>query len=248
MSGDLVSLRLFLVSAAPPHNDLWREGAALARCRSNSRRWMPPPPKPGCAAAASISASWTANLTRSDKTSVIKAARARKTGAVALCYRTARQRAPRRRRRRGGQTRRRHRRAQGDRDLHPRQNAHPGSRSSTIPKPCAASCARSWRPAASNWTSTRPRTAAPRSIDCAAANRRGVSRLQHAGPQRRRHLARTSSGESPQAAIVMMSSSLKRGASGRPHSSGALGFLKKPFYPADVDAVLERHFGLREAN
>jgi DNA-binding NtrC family response regulator len=54
--------------------------------------------------------------------------------------------------------------------------------------------------------------------------------------------------QSPQATIVMMSASLKRGASGRPHLSGALGFLKKPFYPADVDAVFERYFGLREAN
>ena len=26
--------------------------------------------------------------------------------------------------------------------------------------------------------------------------------------------------------------------------SGANGFLKKPFYPADVDPVLERYYGL----
>jgi CheY-like chemotaxis protein len=50
----------------------------------------------------------------------------------------------------------------------------------------------------------------------------------------------------PDAAIVMMTTSLNRGASGRPHLSGALGFLKKPFYPADVDAVLARYFGLNE--
>jgi hypothetical protein len=30
--------------------------------------------------------------------------------------------------------------------------------------------------------------------------------------------------------------------------SAALGFLKKPFYPADVDAVLEQYFGLRGPN
>jgi hypothetical protein len=42
----------------------------------------------------------------------------------------------------------------------------------------------------------------------------------------------------------MITSSLKRGASARPHLAGALGFLKKPFYPADVDAILERYFGL----
>ena len=33
------------------------------------------------------------------------------------------------------------------------------------------------------------------------------------------------------------------GACRRPQLSGALGFLKKPFYPADVDAVLGRYFG-----
>src|ERR1019366_3640311 len=54
--------------------------------------------------------------------------------------------------------------------------------------------------------------------------------------------------ESPDVAIVMMSSALNRGAAGRLHLSGALGFLKKPFYPADVDAVLERYFGLNGSN
>lgn len=51
--------------------------------------------------------------------------------------------------------------------------------------------------------------------------------------------------ECPNVAVVMMSSLLVRGASGRPHLSNALAFLKKPFYPADVDVVLERYFGLR---
>jgi CheY-like chemotaxis protein len=51
--------------------------------------------------------------------------------------------------------------------------------------------------------------------------------------------------ENPNAAVVVMSSVLVRGAAGRPHLSNALAFLKKPFYPADVDVVLERYFGLR---
>jgi DNA-binding response OmpR family regulator len=54
--------------------------------------------------------------------------------------------------------------------------------------------------------------------------------------------------ESPNVAIVMMSSALNRGASGRPHLSGALGFLKKPFYLKDVDGVLARYYGLYESN
>jgi CheY-like chemotaxis protein len=51
--------------------------------------------------------------------------------------------------------------------------------------------------------------------------------------------------ENPSAAVVMMSSVLVRGASGRPHLSNVLAFLKKPFYPADFDVVLECYFGLR---
>lgn len=50
----------------------------------------------------------------------------------------------------------------------------------------------------------------------------------------------------PDVAVVMMSSALGRGAAGRPYLSEALAFLKKPFYPADVDDVLERYFGLRD--
>ena len=50
--------------------------------------------------------------------------------------------------------------------------------------------------------------------------------------------------EHPNLAVVMMSSSLNRGAAGRPQASEALASLRKPFYPADVDAVLERYFGL----
>lgn len=50
--------------------------------------------------------------------------------------------------------------------------------------------------------------------------------------------------ECPNVDVVMMSSVLVRGAAGRPHLWNALAFLKKPFYPADVDAVLERYFGL----
>jgi hypothetical protein len=31
------------------------------------------------------------------------------------------------------------------------------------------------------------------------------------------------------------------------HKAGALGFLSKPFYPADVDTVLGRYYGLHDA-
>ncbi|HTT47251.1 MAG TPA: response regulator [Pseudolabrys sp.] len=47
-------------------------------------------------------------------------------------------------------------------------------------------------------------------------------------------------------AVVVMSPAPGRGAAASPHLSEALALLKKPFYPADVDAVLKRHFGLAE--
>jgi DNA-binding response OmpR family regulator len=54
--------------------------------------------------------------------------------------------------------------------------------------------------------------------------------------------------EDPDAAIVMMTTALDEAASDSPHLSGTLALLKKPFFPADVDAVLERYFGLHEPN
>jgi hypothetical protein len=64
MSGDLVSLRLFLVSAAPPHHDLWREGAVQASVPIEFKAVDAPPPKSGCAVAVWISASWMARSMR----------------------------------------------------------------------------------------------------------------------------------------------------------------------------------------
>jgi DNA-binding NtrC family response regulator len=45
-------------------------------------------------------------------------------------------------------------------------------------------------------------------------------------------------------AVVMMTTTLEPELAARAHASGALAFLKKPFYPADIDALLTRHFGL----
>lgn len=49
---------------------------------------------------------------------------------------------------------------------------------------------------------------------------------------------------SPNAAVVMMTKTLKNGFAERTRAAGALACLKKPFYPADIDAMLERYFGL----
>jgi len=51
----------------------------------------------------------------------------------------------------------------------------------------------------------------------------------------------------PQVSVVMMTSAATNGLIERAQTSGALAFLKKPFYPADIDAVIERHYGLHVA-
>jgi CheY-like chemotaxis protein len=48
----------------------------------------------------------------------------------------------------------------------------------------------------------------------------------------------------PQVSVVMMTSTVDNKVADRANSSGALAFLKKPFFPADIDIVLERHYGL----
>jgi CheY-like chemotaxis protein len=50
--------------------------------------------------------------------------------------------------------------------------------------------------------------------------------------------------ESPNVAVVMMTSTVDNAIADRAHAAGALAFLKKPFYPADIDSVLERYYGL----
>jgi CheY-like chemotaxis protein len=48
----------------------------------------------------------------------------------------------------------------------------------------------------------------------------------------------------PNVSVVMMTSTVDNAVTNRARASGALAFLKKPFYPADIDTVLERYFGL----
>lgn len=50
--------------------------------------------------------------------------------------------------------------------------------------------------------------------------------------------------ESPRVAVVMMTSTLDNAIADRAHAAGVAAFLKKPFFPKDIDAVLERFFGL----
>jgi CheY-like chemotaxis protein len=50
--------------------------------------------------------------------------------------------------------------------------------------------------------------------------------------------------ETPNVAVVIMTSTLEAGVAERARAAGALAFLKKPFYPSDIDAMLERYYGL----
>jgi DNA-binding NtrC family response regulator len=50
---------------------------------------------------------------------------------------------------------------------------------------------------------------------------------------------------SPNVDVVIMSSEAAIPVIERASRAGAAAFLKKPFYPADIDAILHRIFGLR---
>jgi CheY-like chemotaxis protein len=47
----------------------------------------------------------------------------------------------------------------------------------------------------------------------------------------------------PRVDVVMMTATEDEAMSGRAQASGAVAFLKKPFYPADIDAVITRIYG-----
>jgi hypothetical protein len=56
---------------------------------------------------------------------------------------------------------------------------------------------------------------------------------------------KTNRRTNPQAAVVVMTNA-KSVDDRRRRPAGTLGLLKKPFYPADVDALIERYRGLRK--
>ncbi len=49
----------------------------------------------------------------------------------------------------------------------------------------------------------------------------------------------------PDLHVVIMTSTTDEGVAERARRAGAVAFLRKPFYPADIDAVLHRIFGLQ---
>ena len=49
----------------------------------------------------------------------------------------------------------------------------------------------------------------------------------------------------PDLHVVIMTSTADEGVAERARRAGAVAFLKKPFYPADIDTILHRIFGLQ---
>ena len=247
MNGDLVSLRLLLVAAAPPQQDLWREGAAQASVPIDFEAHDTATAKAALRSGGVDICVLDAELTDADKASVIKAARAKKP--APLIFVSA-----------------------------PRGSARPDNTDGVLPVPTNAGdarkaveiCIRAKLPTQVLIVDdsdtmrgiVRKILAASRfeldiheAADSTAAleqlryGKFGMVFLDYNMPRLNgADILLGIKHESPNVAIVMMSSALNRGASGRPHLSGALGVLKKPFYPADVDAVLERYFGLHGSN
>lgn len=53
--------------------------------------------------------------------------------------------------------------------------------------------------------------------------------------------------ETPEVAVVMMTTTVDEPVVEQAMAAGALGFLRKPFYPADIDRVLDRYYGFSTA-
>ena len=49
----------------------------------------------------------------------------------------------------------------------------------------------------------------------------------------------------PGMAVVMITSAIDNAVADRAHAAGVTAFLKKPFYPSDIDEILARHYGLQ---
>ena len=245
MSGDLVSLRMILVGAAPPNEDLWREGASQAT--------VPIDFEVGTTAAAKAALSrggvdicvLDAELDEIGKASVIRAARAKRPGPLIFVS------APR------GSAR-------------PEKTdgvlpvpANPGAAQKLV-----EICIRAKMPTrvlivddsdALRGIVRKILKASRFDLDIqeASDSTAALNQLRNGGfgmvfldynvpGLNGADILLGIKRENPHVAIVMMTSASQKVASGRRRRlSGALGFLTKPFYPADVDAVLERYLGLQ---
>lgn len=248
MSSDLVSLHLLMVTASGPQRELWREGAAMAS--------IPIDFDAGDAAAAKIVLAkggvdicvLDQALSDDDKAAVIKAARRSKNPAP-IVFVSA-----------------------------PRGSVRPDNIDGALPKATNAddarklveTCIRVKMPTkvliAGDSGTTRGVVhkvlAASRfdlDIHEASENSAALSQLR-AGSFGMVFLDRGMLGlngadplaqirrEVPNVAIIIMTSDRDDADAARSKLRGTLALLKKPFYPADVDAVLERYYGLHQSD
>ena len=244
MSGDLITLRLLLVAAEPPQQDLWREGALQASVPIDFEA------RDAAAAKAALGKGdidicvLDGELDDVGKASVIKAARAKKP--APLVFLSA-----------------------------PKGSARPNNIDGALTKPGTADDARKAIDTCIRAKLPTPVLIVDNSDTVRGIVRKilAASRFDlevHEAGDSTATLDRLRTGDIglvfldynmpglngadilsglkrhyPEVAIVMMGSEQKKAASGRPHLSRALAMLKKPFYPADVDAVLRRYFGLQ---
>jgi DNA-binding response OmpR family regulator len=246
MSGDLVSLCLLLVAASSPHEELWREGAAQASVPIDFEARDAAGARVMLAKGGVDICVLDAALADADKASVIKAARAKQP--VPLVFVSA-----------------------------PRGSARPDKTDGVLPVPANAGdacklveiCIRAKMPtpvlvvddsdtlrgivrkilAASRFElDVHEASDSTAALDQLRTGKFGMVFLDYNMPGLNgADILLGIKHESPDVAIVMMTSAFNKAGSKRRRLSGALAFLKKPFYPADVDAVLERYFGLHEA-
>lgn len=240
MSDDLVSLRLLLVTAEQAQQELWRQGAALASVPLELEAASAAGAKAALGRGAVDFCVIDAGLTEADSAAVIRAARAKQP--APLIFMSA-----------------------------PAGSTPAGTVDGTLARPQSAddartqveTCIRAKLPTtvlivdASEATRgiVRKILAASRfaldvheSADGSGAlaqmrnGKFGMVLLDHGLPDiAGAEIVAAIRRADPEVAIVTMATA----ADGNPQLPGTRGFLRKPFYPADVDAVLERFFGLK---
>lgn len=243
MSGDLVSLRMLVIAAALPDQELWREAAAMA---SVPLDFTAHPPASAAAALAKDGADICVvdgDLSDADKTAVIAAAHALQP--APLVFMAAPQGSPR------------HDRVDGMLSKPSSANDartlveicvrakiptrvlivdDSGTMRSIVRKILSASrFALDMHEAAEGIAALNQLRVGNFGMVFLDYNMPGLNGFETLAEIKR---------ETPHVAVVMMTSTIDNAIADRAHAAGALAFLKKPFYPADIDRVLERYYGL----
>jgi DNA-binding response OmpR family regulator len=247
MSDDLVSLRVLLVAAEGSQQDLWRQGVALASIPIDFEAVDAAAAKAALRKGDVEICVLDAELNGADRASVIKAARAAKSDP--LVFQSA-----------------------------PRGRARPGNIDGVLTKPANAADARKAIEICIAAKMPTPVLIVDDSKTLRRIVRKilAASRFEldiHEAEDGSTALEQLRKGkfavvfldygmpdlngvdilagikrESPKAAVVMMTTELDEVDSGRAHMSEIFAVITKPFFPAEVDTVLERYYGLREAD